>query len=96
MEALRARMAEVGEQNAGDPEIQVGQISLLQRDAETCAIAAHIRAAATYGPNLILSVSNNILDQDQFGPWMCLGLCVCAKASGSRLCPALLCPTISS
>ena len=28
MEALRSRMAEVGEQNAGDPEIQVGgQIS---------------------------------------------------------------------
>ena len=39
MEALRARMTEVGEQNAGDPEIQVGQIILLQRDAETCAIA---------------------------------------------------------
>ena len=62
MEALRARMTEVGEQNAGDPEIQVGQISLLQRDAETCAIA-HTFATfvATCGPNLILSAGNNIL-----------------------------------
>ena len=31
MEALRSRMAEVGEENAGDPEIQVGQISFASK-----------------------------------------------------------------
>ena len=57
MEALRARMAEVGEQNAGDPEIQVGQISLLQRDAETCAIAhtfAQVQPAIIFWTRLSL------------------------------------------
>ena len=32
MEALRTRMAQVGEENADDPEIQVGQISFCLKE----------------------------------------------------------------